>query len=170
MIKLPKKIVIYPQKRGKPDYLLCWIPADHYEQVAANQQIQEELESGYPNGLEIEFSEDGLEEYGIQFEFSPEELRQAYLEVNQQGVLPKSGMIEVETLVGLINERSSGRSIEEITQPAPPEAHSFGVVESDPLRELKEGPEMVGDEDPQDMFKRFSVRQVKQKSDQNGEE
>ena len=45
MIKLPKKIVIYPQKNSKPDYLLCWIPTDGYKQVASNQEVQEELET-----------------------------------------------------------------------------------------------------------------------------
>jgi hypothetical protein len=167
MIKLPKKIVIYPQKRSKPDYLLCWIPADGYAQVAINQEVQEELESDYPNGLEVELSEDGLEEFGIHLESTPEKLRQAYLELNDQAVLPESGMIEVASLVNFIGERRGGRTTEEITQP---EALSFGVTESDPLQYLKEGPEMVGDEDPQNMFQRFSVRQVKQKTDQNGEE
>ena len=170
MIKLPKKIVIYPQKRSKPDYLLCWIPTDGFAQVAMNQETREELETDYPNGLEVELSEDGLEEFGIQFAASPEELRQAYLELNDQAVLPESGMIEVASLEKFIRERSGGRSIEEITQPAPLEALSFGVTESNPLQYLKEGPEMVGDEDPQNMFQRFSVRQVKQKTDQNGEE
>jgi hypothetical protein len=170
MIKLPKKIVIYPQKRSKPDYLLCWIPADSYEHVASNQDVQEELTNDYPSGIEVELSEDGMEEFGIQFESSPDELRRAYLELNEEDLLPQSGMIEVDFLVKYIDERSGGRSIEEITQPAPAEALSFGVAESDPLQKLKEGPEMVGDEDPQNMFQRFSVRQVKQPSDQNGEE
>jgi hypothetical protein len=170
MIKLPKKVVIYPQKRSKPDYLLCWIPANSFEQVATNQEVREELESDYPSGLEIEFSEEGLAEFGIQFDSSPEELRQAYLDLNAQDVLPESGMIEIDALERFIVEMRGGRSIEEITQPAPPDALSFGVTESDPLQYLKEGPEMVGDEDPQNMFQRFSVRQVKPQIDQNGGE
>jgi hypothetical protein len=170
MIKLPKKIVIYPQKRSKPDYLLCWVPANAYKDVATNQEVQDELESDYPSGIEIELSEDGLEEFGIQFESSPDELRQAYLELNEQDLLPQSGMIEVDSLERIIGERGSGRSIEEITQPSPLETLSFGMAESDPLQNLKEGPEMVGEEDSQNMFQRLSVRQVKQPSDQNGEE
>jgi len=170
MIKLPKKIVIYPQKRTNPDYLLCWVPANAYQEVAINQEVQEELESDYPSGIEVELSDDGLEEFGILFESSPDELRQAYLELNGQDVLPQSGMIEVESLQKYIKERGGGRSIEEITQPAPPESLSFGMTDSDPLHNLKEDPEMVGDEDPQNMFQRFSVRQDKSPDDQNGEE
>ena len=170
MIKLPKKIVIYPQKRSKPDYLLCWIPPKSFEQVANNQEVQEELSNDYPSGLEVELSEDGLEEFGIRFESSPAALREAYLELNEQDVLPLSGMIEVESLERFIGERGSGRSIEEITETSPPETLSFGVSESDPLQSLKEGPEMVGDEDPQNLFQRFSVRQAKLPNDQNGEE
>jgi len=169
MIKLPKKTVIYPQKRSKPDYLLCWIPADGYEKVAINQDVQEELETDYPNGLEVELSEDGLEEFGIHFEYPPDELRAAYLELNAQGVLPESGMVEVEALEGYIRERSAGRSIEEIIQPSPPEGLSFEVGGSEPLQNLKEGPEMVGEEDPQDLFQRMAVRPVKLPEDQNGE-
>lgn len=170
MIKLPKKIVIYPQKRSKPDYLLCWIPADGYEKVAINQDVKEELETGYPNGLEVELSQDGLEEFGIQFKYSPDELHAAYLELNGQDVLPESGMVEVEALERYIGERSEGRSIEEIMQPSPPEGLSFEVGGSEPLQNLKEGPEMVGEEDPQDLFQRMAVRPVKPPEDQNGEE
>lgn len=170
MIKLPKKIVIYPQKKSKPDYLLCWIPAGSYEMVAINQEVQKELESYYPDGLEVELSEDGLDEFEIQFEYSPKELRQAYLELHDQELLPESGMVEVESLENFIGERSGGRSIEEITQPSAPETLSFGVTESDPLQNLKEGPEMVGDEDSQNMFQRFAVRQSKQSGGQDGEE
>ena len=170
MIKLPKKIVIYPQKKSKPEYLLCWIPAEYYEQLVFDQDDKEELEGDYPSGIEVELSEDGLEEYSIQFGTSSEELRRAYLELFEQDVLPESGMIEVESLERYIGERSGGRSIEEITQPSPPETLSFGVTESDPLKHLKDGPEMVGDEESQNMFQRFSVRQVKQLREQDGEE
>ena len=47
---------------------------------------------------------------------------------------------------------------------------SFDVTESDPLHLLKEGPEMIGDEDPQELFQRLSVRQVRSPVDQVGGE
>ena len=170
MIKLPKKIVIYPQKRSKPDYLLCWIPSDRYQDVAINAEAEGELKSDYPSGIEIELSEDGLQEFGIQLNASPEKLRQAYLELNSEDALPKTGMIEAEMLEKIIEEREAGRSIEEITKPPQPDALSFDVTESDPLHLLKEGPEMIGDEDPQELFQRLSVRQVRSPVDQVGGE
>ena len=170
MIKLPKKIVIYPQKRSKPDYLLCWIPSDRYQDVAINAEAEGELKSDYPNGIEIELSEDGLQEFGIQLNASPEKLRQAYLELNSEDALPKSGMIEAAMLKKIIEEREAGRSIEEITKPPQPDALSFDVTESNPLHLLKDGPEMIGDEDPQELFQRLSVRQVRSPADQVGGE
>ena len=170
MIKLPKKIVIYPQKRSRPDYLLCWIPAEFYKDVSIDQEVEKEMESDYPNGIEIELSEDGLQEFGIQLNASPEKLRQAYLELNSEDALPKSGMIEAAMLEKFIKERAAGRSIEEITKPPKPDALSFDVTESDPLNFLKEGPEMVGDEDSQNLFQRLSVRQVVPPDDQVGGE
>jgi hypothetical protein len=170
MIKLPKKMVIYPQKRSKPDYLLCWIPAEYYEVVATSQEVKQELDSDFPNGVEIELSEDGLEEFGIQLETPVGQLRQAFLELNAEGALPESGMIEVEMLDEFIKEREAGRSIEEITQPPQPDTLSFDVTEASPLQKLKEGPEMEGDEEAQNLFQRLSVRQVKPQVDPRGDE
>ncbi len=170
MIKLPKKIVIYPQKRSRPDYLLCWIPPDFYKDVSIDQEVEKEMESDYPNGIEIELSEDGLQEFGIQLNATPEKLRQAYLELNSEDALPESGMVESAMLEKILEEREAGRSIEEITKPPQPDALSFDITESDPLHLLKEGPEMIGDEEPQELFQRLSVRQVRSPDDQVGGE
>jgi hypothetical protein len=170
MIKLPKKIAIYPQKRSNPDYLLCWIPPSSFKDVSRDSQVQEELERYYPNGIEVELSEDGLDELGIVFEVSHEKLRRAYIELNEQGALPNTGMIEVEILVEYIAEREAGRSLEEITSPMQPETLSFGNIEGGLIDKVQSGPEMTGEEDSQELFRRLSVRQASSPSDQVGGE
>ena len=170
MIKLPKKIAVYPQKRSNPDYLLCWIPPGSFKDVSNNPQVEEELESYYPNGIEIELSEDGFEEFGVKLDTPPEKLRQAYLELNEQGALPTSGMVEVEILEQFIAEREAGRSLEEITRPVQPDSVSFAISEGELLQKMQSGPEMTGDENSQDLFQRISVRQSKSPADQVGGE
>jgi len=170
MIKLPKTIAIYPQKHTKPDYLLCWIPSDRYQDVAINLEAEEELNRFYPNGVEIELSEAGLQEFGVNLHAPQEELRLAYLELYAEGMLPDTGMIEIEILERYMADKEAGRSIEEITSPAPPDTLSFGIGEVDLLSRIKEGPEMTGDEDSLDLFQRLAVRQDKPPADQRGGE
>ena len=170
MIKLPKKIAIYPQKLNNPDYLLCWISPDAYKDVSNSPEVEEELESFYPNGIEIELSEDGLEEFGIKLDTAHEKLNHAYLELNEQGALPDSGMVEVEILEEFIAEREAGRSLEELTSPVQPDSVSFGISEDELLHKMQSGPEMIGDEDSQDLFQRISVRQIKSSTGQVGGE
>lgn len=170
MIKLPKTIAIYPQKLSKPDYLLCWIPADSYHEVATDAGTEEELKKFYPNGIEIELSEAGLGEIGVRLETPLEDLHLAYLELFAQGLLPDSGMIEIDVLEQYMADKETGRSIDEITRSAEPETLSFGIPESDWLSKIKEGPEMSGEEDSQDLFQKLSVRQVKPPADPRGGE
>jgi hypothetical protein len=170
MIKLPKKITIYPQKRNNPDYLLCWIPPGSYAEVARDPEVLEELQNYYPNGIEIELSEDGLEEMGMELDVKPDKLKQAFLELNEQGALPESGMIELEILEEYIAERETGRSLEEITAPMSPDSISFGISQDALVNKMQSGPEMTGGEDPQELFKRISVRQMKSPGDQAGGE
>jgi hypothetical protein len=160
MIKLPKKIVIYPQKLDVPDYLLCWIPPESFQDVSGNSQVEEELTKYYPNGLEIELSDDEFDEFGIRFETTPEKLHQAYLELADKGMFPASGMVELEILTAYIEERGSGHSINEITDTTQPGSLSFSVSGGKLGQMIQAGPEMVGEEDSSDFFQRLSVRQV----------
>ena len=170
MIKLPKKIAVYPQKRSNPDYLLCWIPPGSFKDVSDNPEVEQEPENFYPHGIEVELSEDGFEEFGITLDIPHEKLRQAYLELNEQGALPNSGMVEVEILEEFIAEREAGRSMEEIASPLHPDEVSFGISEGELLSKMRSGPEMTGDENSQDLFRRIAVRQAKSPADQVGGE
>lgn len=170
MIKLPKKIVIYPQKLERPDYLLCWIPPDSYQQVTSEARDEEELSRFYPNGIEVELSEDGLDEFGIQLPVPADELRQVYLELNELGTLPESGMVEVYVLEEYLSEKEAGRSPEEITRPSLPGEASFSISEGDLVQKMGAEPEMRGEEDPQDLFQRLSVRKIKPPIDRSGGE
>ena len=38
MISLPNVIVIYPQRKSVPSYLLCWIPAKDYPNVVMSPE------------------------------------------------------------------------------------------------------------------------------------
>ena len=64
MIKLPDAIVVYPQKKSVPGYLLCWIPAKEYQGVVRSSKKRGELARLYPNGLEVELSQEGLKDAG----------------------------------------------------------------------------------------------------------
>lgn len=152
MIKLPKDIVIYAMSGRRPQYLLCWVPVMFYEQLARDQQALSSLLEHYPDGIEVEFSPEALNEAGLGLDVSFRKLRHAYLALHQLGQLHKSGMAELGKLREVADQMEAGRSIEEITAPPKP-----GVLSLDEeVTRIDKAPEMFGDEDAVDVFQRIS--------------
>jgi hypothetical protein len=98
MIRLPNVIVIYPQRKSDPGYLLCWIPAREYENVVQDPGARADLAQYYPRGVEVELSAEGLDEYGIDLNADPERLHRAYQDLVAQNAAPESGMVELANL------------------------------------------------------------------------
>lgn len=159
MIKLPTTIVIYPQRQSAPDYLLCWIPASEYGRMIKKRSKKSFLKKLYPQGIEIELSDEGLQEYGIDLGAGPEQLRQAYLGLNAAGVLPESGMVELDTLQGILAEEPDGPQLEL----AAAEAGAVDYVESLDRRgllgKLRAGPPMTAGQEPTDVYRRLDATQ-----------
>lgn len=114
MISLPDAIVIYPEKIQVPGYLLCWVPAREFGRAAVNAAAEETLAKLTPRGIEVELSAAGLEEHGLDLGTPPAELRQAYLDLHAENLLPEDGMVTLEALEAYLEARQ-GRSKEEVT-------------------------------------------------------
>ena len=92
-IRMPTSRACYPASRNEPDRLLCWIPREELEQLAAEGRVQADVLEYYPSGLEVRLSREGFAELGLDLGVDPKELHRAYLALRQAGALPKSGVV-----------------------------------------------------------------------------
>jgi hypothetical protein len=156
MIKLPARICIYPQSRRNPAYLLCWIPRNDYDRLLqAGAGRAGELIAGYPDGIELELSEAAFQEWGLNLPAPIEQIRGAYLFQFKARSLDESGLVELDVLLSM-GEREiprrrgkSGRALGTL---------SGGDEETPAAPAAGRKPEMVGDEDAVDLFRRLSGR------------
>jgi hypothetical protein len=157
MIKLPDAIVVYPQKVHKPNYLLCWIPAKYYSQVAKTKEARETLFQYYPNGIEVELSADGLKEAGIKLSRTPNQLGQAYTELFGEGLIPESGMVEVANLDSYIGQKQ-GRSKKEAVAELAENKNVIPMLAANNLmRKIASPPPMTEGEEAKQVYQRLSA-------------
>ena len=169
MIKLPDAIVIYPQKKSVPDYLLCWIPANEYRRVVQKPEKRAELEKLYPRGIEIELSEEGLQETGISLEVTPEQLQQAYLELLEEDLVPDTGMVELSALKEYLDEKER-RSREELSSGLTDRMGRFEELdEGDLLRKIRTPPPMSEGDEPWQVYRRLDVKRRQTDRGEEGE-
>lgn len=153
MIRLPNVIVIYPQRKSDPGYLLCWIPAREYDGVVEDPEARGDLAQYHPRGVEVELSPEGLEEYGIDLQTDPDRLREAYRELLVEDMVPASGMVELEALQEALDRGEA----------AAPGATSFGLSEwmsqleeeDHLLRRMVTPPPMTEGEEPGQVYRRL---------------
>lgn len=168
MIKLPESIVIYPQKKSVPGYLLCWIPAGEYGTAVVDAEKRSDHERLDPQGIEIELSEEGLEEAGVKLDATPDELRRAYLALWKGKLVPESGMVELASLQEYLKEE--GRSLEEVADEDAEAMFSFdmpgeeggrrGVRRRELLSKIASPPPMSEGDDASQVYRRLDVRQM----------
>jgi hypothetical protein len=171
MIKLPNVIVIYPQKKSVPGYLLCWIPAEEYATAVVDAEKRSDHERLDPQGIEIELSEEGLEEAGVKLDATPDELRRAYLVLWEGEVVPESGMVELVSLQGYLKEE--GRYLEEAAGEEAEAMFSFDTGRSRPRRnellsKFVSAPPMTEGDDASQVYRRLDVRQRSSNQDERG--
>jgi hypothetical protein len=97
-IKTPTQRAYYPASRNEPDYLLCWIPVEELERMVQEGHISPDVPEDYPDGLEVEVSGAGFDEFGIDFGVNPQAIREAYAHLLAQDQLPESGMVHGASL------------------------------------------------------------------------
>ncbi len=169
MIKLPKAIVIYPQKKSVPGYLLCWIPAGEYPRAVVDAELRSDHERFDPQGVEIELSDEGLEEAGVKLDASPDELRRTYLELVEAGVVPESGMVELADLMEVLEEEigpaegaddaSAEAMISFDTERSGLRQGEEGSHRRSLLRKIAGGPPMSDGDEASQVYRRLNVRQ-----------
>lgn len=158
MIEVPKTIVIYPHKRKNPKYLLCWIPSESYSNVANNSETLKTLEKYHPNGIEIECSDKGFQEAGINLDTPSDEIRQTFSELLEIGQLPENRIVELSTLREYIQERAKSNLensdyIKDIKE-------GRLSLSSNVIKKLKKPPKMKGKEKPKSVYQRFTAQQA----------
>lgn len=160
MISLPDAIVIYPEKISVPGYLLCWVPAREYNRVALSPEAAASLEKYTPKGVEFELSEDGLEEHEIDLGTPPAELRQAYLDLHSENLLPENGMVTLEALEAY-RAAQQGRSKEEVTADLMGAPGTLqGPGENELLSKLLSPPPMTEGQQASQVYRRLDPAQV----------
>jgi hypothetical protein len=102
-IRMPATRACYPSSRNEPDRLLCWIPRDELEQLAAEGRVDAKTLEYYPSGLEVRVSREGFREFGLDLGVDPERLHETYQALRQARALPESGYV-------------SGAHLEEVAQ------------------------------------------------------
>jgi hypothetical protein len=101
-ISVPNERAYYPASPNEPDRLLCWIPPDDLVELVRQGKVQEDILDYYPSGLEVEVTQEGLEEFKLDLGASAEELQEAYLGLQRQRALPKSGMVAAASLEEIV--------------------------------------------------------------------
>jgi hypothetical protein len=130
-IRMPKVRAYYSASQNEPEWLLCWIPPDDLAQLASQGRVQSDILDDYPNGLEVEVTDQGFEEFGLQLDASPSALREAYARLRESNALPESGIVaaaDLEAIVqGALESAVSFRGA--LTQPPSPVAKGEKLAE-----------------------------------------
>lgn len=157
MLKQPDRIVIYPQKDSKPDYLLCWIPPGYFAFVSRdNTETESELKEYYPTGIETEFSQEGFDEFGISFPYDLNALREAYLELSKAGMFDEVDFVDLKRLQKYVAEKDNNK-IQELVEQLSDKDIALEEVKQEPiLGKLLEEPKRKGSQDPGEAFQQMS--------------
>ena len=93
-IKTPAKRAYYPASPNEKTRLLCWIPAEVMEQMVQKGQAPASLLEDYPDGVELEVTDEIFEEFGITLDMTPTQIKRAYVKLLVNKSLPPSGMVD----------------------------------------------------------------------------
>ena len=93
-IRTPANRAYYPASPNEKTRLLCWISRDAMQQMVQEGTIPATHLQDYPDGLEVEVTEEAFEDFGISLEVTPTQLKRAYVKLMVDNKLPPSGMVE----------------------------------------------------------------------------
>ena len=159
MIKVPKQISIYPHRPDNLSYLLLWIPEeDFYKATGQNARKTSELKNFYPQGLELPFNGESLDEYSIAViakdEIEP--LYEAYQELFEAKLLDESNIVALNRLRQYLKEREKKPIQKTVEQFADGKISLNKVQQQAVLRKVSKPPIFKGDEAPEEAYKRMS--------------
>ncbi len=143
-MQLPTKRCYYVALPAEKDRVWCWIPVEEITILAKMESKAKSLIEDYPLGLEIEVCSGVFAEFGIDFGVEPEDIRQTYGALWDQGKIPASHIVD-------------GRSLEELARVRGSRISSLGGV---PPTDLAVGllpePEMSEGDSPLSVFRRLA--------------
>jgi hypothetical protein len=97
-ISLPQTRAYYAASRHEPERLLYWIPPTEMTRLVNAGLLAPSVRDDYPDGLEIEVSEEAFRTHGLCVGVLPEDLRTCYLAYYHAGALPEDGMVLADDL------------------------------------------------------------------------
>lgn len=163
-IKVPNEMVYYSERDAQSERFLCWIPHQQYRDVAVDEQALQRLRQDYPMGVEVRVDPEELKAVGIKLPVAPVDLIKTYKGLQNKDVLHESGMIIARTLERIAKEAVRGETLDYLIDADSRQPLSFHTPArrkpQKPVNRIVELPEMKGDEEPQSVFQRLSVRQL----------
>ena len=93
-IRTPAQRAYYPASPNEITRLLCWIPHTIIQLMVQEGLVPVRLLEDYPDGLEVEVTEEAFEAYGIQLPVTPTQIKRAYVKLLVDKSLPSSGMVD----------------------------------------------------------------------------
>ena len=159
MLKVPDRIVIYPQKDSEPDHLLCWIPPSNYSFVSGdNPETETELNTYYPTGIETELLQDSFDEFGISFpsNYDLDLLREAYLKLRKTGMFKELKFVNIKKLQRYV-EKKDDLLIQDLVKKYSDQKITLEQLREEPIfAMLLEEPRSKGSQDPGIAFQQIS--------------
>jgi hypothetical protein len=131
-ISVPNERAYYPASPNEPDRLLCWIPPGDLAELVRQGRVQDDILDYYPSGLEVEVTQESLDQFKLDLGASAEELQEAYRGLRRQHALPKSGMVVAASLEEIVQSPAKVRGF--LKSPVVP-----GAVEKLPEPEMTDG-------------------------------
>lgn len=157
MLKQPDRMVIYPQRDSRPDYLLCWIPPRNFVDVSGgNPDLLTELEDFYPTGIETELSQDGLDEFGIIFPYDIDQIRQAYLDLNEFGIFTEIDFVDLRWLEDYLEQKDDPKILDLLDKFSKEEISLSELKKETLFKKMLSEPKSKGEEDPGEAFQKLS--------------
>lgn len=117
-IRTPAKRAYYPASPNEITRLLLWIPHNMMQLMVQEELLPAYLQEDYPDGLEVEVTEEAFEAYGIMLPVTPTQIKRAYVKLLVDKSLPSSRMVDgmaLEAMAagGLLPSFSIARSFPE---------------------------------------------------------
>ena len=100
-LKLPGTRSYHSASPNEPEWLMCWIPRGNLAELVGQNRVRHDIRRHFPQGLEVEVSEDAFAKIGLDLGIHPDLLVRTYLDLREAGRLHPSGVVQAKSLEGL---------------------------------------------------------------------
>lgn len=107
-LRLPKDRCYHPASPNEPEWLMCWIPPKNLAELIGGRRVRPDILDHYPQGLEVEVSEEGFARLGLNLEVHPDLLVRTYLDLRLAGLVHDSGVVQGTSLESREGPGTSG--------------------------------------------------------------